>query len=275
MLKEDKMTTELKEFVLERQGCPIHYWLGGDETAPWVIFLHGACVDYHSFDPILPVIGERYHVLAWDARGHGSSQPMGDAFTVPLAVEDLLALMDQLHIEQAVLVGHSNGTYIAQEFVFRHPERVRALVIADGTCITWEHSAFENYLVNHSAWMFNLYSYESLKRTSVKYVSTQKAVQDYTYAAYSRLSKENFIKLWTGISQCLHAEPGYTIPRPFLLTHGDDDRMGDIKKIAPKWAAREPNCQYGIIPNAGHFAVLDAPQFFNQMLLEFLAKWAA
>jgi pimeloyl-ACP methyl ester carboxylesterase len=30
-----------------------------------------------------------------------------------------------------------------------------------------------------------------------------------------------------------------------------------------------------VIPDAGHFSVLDNPQFFNQMLLEFLAKWAA
>jgi pimeloyl-ACP methyl ester carboxylesterase len=181
--------------------------------------------------------------------------------------------MDSLTIRQAVLVGHSNGTYVAQEFVFRHPQRVKALVIADGTCITWEHSAFENYLVNHSAWMFNLFSYEFLKRISVKYVSVKKEVQEYTYNAYSRLSKKNFIKLWSGITQCLHAEPLYTIQRPFLLTHGDDDRMGDIMKIAPKWAKREPKCEYVVIPEAGHFAVLDNPLFFNQLLLGFLAKW--
>jgi pimeloyl-ACP methyl ester carboxylesterase len=253
----------------------LHYWVGGVEGAPWVVFLHGACVDHHSFDPVLPVIAEKYRVLAWDARGHGSSQPMGKLFTIPVAVDDLAALMDVLHIPQAVLVGHSTGTYVAQEFVFRKPERVKALVIADGTCITWNHSVFENFLVNISSGLFNLYSYESLKRASIAYVSTKKEVQEYTYNAFSRLTKENFIKLWKGVTLCLHAEPEYLIPKPFLLTHGDDDRAGDIKKIAPKWAAREPNCQYVVIPDAGHFSVLDNPQFFNQMLLEFLAKWAA
>jgi 3-oxoadipate enol-lactonase len=47
-----------------------------------------------------------------------------------------------------------------------------------------------------------------------------------------------------------------------------------IAKIAPQWAAREPNCQYEIIPNARHFAILDDPAFFNRLLVDFLAKWA-
>lgn len=45
-----------------------------------------------------------------------------------------------------------------------------------------------------------------------------------------------------------------------------------IAKIAPQWAAREPNCQYEIIPNARHFAILDDPAFFNRLLVDFLAK---
>jgi len=39
------------------------------------------------------------------------------------------------------------------------------------------------------------------------------------------------------------------------------------------WAAATPNCQYEIIPNARHFAILDNPELFNQLILAFLAKW--
>ena len=266
------MEAVITEYVFERKGCPLHYWVGGPLAAgrPLVVFTHGACVDHHSFDPTIPVVAQRYRVLNWDVRGHGLSQPMGEPFSLPLAVEDLLALVDQLGVEKAVFVGHSNGTYISQELAFRHPERVQALVIADGTCITWPHTAFENWLIHASADMMAFFPFEMLKKAGLWQVSANKTVQEYAYQAYSLIPKANFIGIWKGLTNGLHAEPGYKINQPLLLMHGDQDAMGDIKKIAPAWAAREPNCQYVVIPNARHFAVLDNPQFFNASLMAFL-----
>jgi 3-oxoadipate enol-lactonase len=260
--------------VLERKGCPLHYWVGGPEGRPLVVFTHGACVDHHSFDPIVPVVAQRYRVLTLDVRGHGLSQPMGDSFSLALAVEDILAIVDLLGYQKAVFVGHSNGTYISQELAFRHPERVQALVIADGTCITWQRSAFEDWLVHASGGMMALFPYETLKKSGLRWVSDNKAVRDYTYGAYSLLTKKNFLTIWNGITTSLHPEPNYRITQPLLLTHGDKDEMGDIKKIAPAWAKREPNCQYVVIPNALHFAILDNEPFFTKILMEFLEKWA-
>ena len=268
------MDAVITEAVLERKGCPLHYWVGGPEGRPLVVFTHGACVDHHSFDPHIPVVAQRYRVLNWDARGHGKSQPMGEPFSLPLAVEDLLAIVDQLGYQKAVFVGHSNGTYISQELAFRHPERVQALVIADGTCITWKRSAFENWLIRVSGDMMALFPYETLKKSALSMVSADKAIQDYTYQAYSLNTKKNFLTIWNGITNSLHSEPGYRITQPLLLMHGDGDAMGDIKKIAPLWARQEPNCQYVVIPNARHFAILDNEPFFTRTLMEFLNKWA-
>jgi pimeloyl-ACP methyl ester carboxylesterase len=152
---------------------------------------------------------------------------------------------------------------------------VQALVIVDGTCITWPHNAFEYGLIRFSNQLMALMPYETLKKASLPYISTQKSVQAYTYAAYSVNDKAHFLAIWKGVTECLHAEPGYTIPQPLLLMHGDDDQMGDIKKIAPQWAKREPNCQYVVIPHARHFAILDNPDFFNQALMAFLERWAS
>ena len=119
------------------------------------------------------------------------------------------------------------------------------------------------------------FPFETLKKSSLSYGSARKDVQDYTYAAYSMLSKHDFIEIWKGVSACLRYEPGYHITQPMLLVHGAEDKMGDIAKLAPLWAASEPNCQYAVIPDARHFAILDNPAAFNQLLLPFLAKWAA
>jgi 3-oxoadipate enol-lactonase len=268
------MDANLSEYVFERKGCPLHYWVGGPEGRPLVVFTHGACVDHHSFDSTIPVVAQSYRVLTWDVRGHGISQPMGEPFSLPLAVEDLLAIVGRLGNDKAVFVGHSNGTYISQELAFRHPERVQALVIADGTCITWKHSAFENWLINSSGDLMALFPFETLKKAGLSQVSANKAVQNYTYQAYSMLKKENFIEIWNGLTRGLHYAPGYKITQPMLLVHGDKDKMGDIAKIATEWAASSPHCQYVVIPNARHMAILDNPGYFNKLLMEFLAKWA-
>ncbi|MCL4559465.1 MAG: alpha/beta hydrolase [Chloroflexi bacterium] len=266
--------TLLQEYIYQRLGCPIHYWFNRVEGAPLVVFTHGLCVDHRSWDKSWPAVVDQYSVLTWDVRGHGKSQPAGEGFSIPLAVEDVLALVDRLGYEKAIFVGHSNGTYIAQELVFRHPERVQALVIADGTCITWEHNAYERWLLRISPMLMSLFSYEALKKTSLSYASRQKAVQEYTIQAYSMLTKNHYIALMDAAAKCLHYEPDYTITAPLLLVHGDEDKMGDIARIAPRWAKREPNCQYVVIPGARHFAILDNPEFFNKLLLQFLQRWA-
>ena len=264
----------LTEKVFERKGCPLHYWEDGDPGQPLVVFLHGACVDHHSFDPILPFFAEHFHVVTLDNRGHGLSQPMGELYTTPLASEDVIALLDLLGAPKAAFVGHSNGTYIAQEIAFRYPDRVQSLVILDGTCITWPRSAAEKWLVDSSPMWFKVWPYENLKKTSANLMANRQEGRDYIYRAYSQLSKDNFITLWSGIVRCLHPEPGYVIRQPVLLMHGDNDTAGDIKKINPLWAAATPGCEYVVIPDAGHMSTFDNPDFINQTLLEFLKKTA-
>ncbi len=268
------MTEILMEHIFERRGCPIHFWDGGVLGRPLVVFTHGACVDHHSFDPHIPAVAERYRVLAWDVRGHGLSQPMGAAFSLPEAVDDLLGILQMIGYSNAVFVGHSNGTYITQELAFRHPECVQALVVADGTCITWQHTALDRWILRASGDMMALFPYETLKKAGLSKISAKKSVQEYTYRAYSQISKADFIAIWKGLTQGLHSEPGYRIAQPLLLTHGADDATGDIRKIAPLWAAQTPRCCYEVIPDARHFAPLDQPEIFTRMVLGFLEIWA-
>lgn len=264
----------LDEHVLERQGCQLHYWTGGIEGRTLVVFTHGACVDHQSFNAQVEATAKEYQVLTWDVRGHGVSQPIGAPFTIPLAVEDLLAILERLGCKKAVFVGHSNGSYISQELAYRRPEMVKALVIADGTCITWPRSAFDRWLLGASNGLMSILPFETLKRFGLPYFSARKDVRDYIYEAFSMLDKPTFVAIWNGVTTCLHDEPAYMIEQPMLLMHGDKDQTGDIRKIAPLWAAKTPHCQYEVIPDALHLAPMDNPEYVNKILMDFLAKWA-
>ena len=261
-----------KLYVVNRKGCPIHYWLAGQSDKSLIVLTHGATMDHHMFDSQVNTLVQKYRVLTWDVRGQGESQPTGKGFSIPEAVEDLLFFIDQLGYKEAVFVGQSMGGYIAQELVFRYPNRAKALVIIGSTCITLKLSRAETAAIKLSPAIFHLYPNKVLKRQIAKASALKTDVQAYVYTATSKVTKENFISIWTELVRCLHYEPQYKITCPILLTHGEYDRTGNIKKIAPVWSSRDPLSQYVVIPNAGHCANQDNPEFFNRVLLDFLDK---
>ena len=266
---------ETIEGVLERAGCPIHYWLSGPVDAPPVMFSHGATMDHRMFDSQIPAVAENYRVLTWDMRGHGRSRPLGDVEEGLLMrdfIEDLVALIDYLEYEKVTLVGQSLGGHLAQDVVFYHPDRVTAMVTVGSSCSTIEQPKLGRLALNLSPLMFKLWPEQNLREQVAKNTAVTPGAQAYAYEAIRQLTKEDFMKVWNAVAGLLHHEPGYRIEHPLLITHGDSDEVGNIKKISPKWAERDPNSRYVVIPAAGHNANQDNPDFFNRILLEFLEE---
>ena len=95
-------------------------------------------MDYRMFEVQKTLVAREYRVLLWDVHGHGQSRPlgMGGVFSLRTVIDDLLAIIDQLGYQQACFVGLSFGTLITQELAFLYPERVTALVVIGGYCLT-------------------------------------------------------------------------------------------------------------------------------------------
>jgi 3-oxoadipate enol-lactonase len=264
------------EKTLRRSGSTIHYWLTGPEDGRLVTFTPGASMDHRMFDEQVSVVASAgYRVLTWDVRGHGLSKPIGEGFSLPAVVEDLLALMDLSGYERAVFVGQSFGGYVAQETLFRHPDRVEALALIGSTNITVLPSRLEYWALKLSPIMFGLWPWGNLRKQIARNTALRPEVRSYAYEATGMLSQEEFVTVWKAVADALHEEPGYRIERPLLLTHGEHDRTGIVAKAAPEWAAREPDCRYEVVPGASHNANQDNPAFFNRLLLEFLEQRAS
>lgn len=113
----------------------------GPAHGPVVICLHGWPYDIHSYVDVAPLLaGEGYRVIVPYLRGHGTTRFLsGRTFRngqqSALAL-DLLALMDALKIERAVLAGFDWGSRTADIVAALHPERCKALVSVGGYLIT-------------------------------------------------------------------------------------------------------------------------------------------
>lgn len=120
--------------------------------------------------------------------------------------------------------------------------------------------------------ILRMYPFTTLLRQSAKASSVKPDVQQYLFETMGRLSKSDIVTIMSATTGILRDDPDYRIPRPFLLIRGERDTAGAIKKQAPVWAAREPQCRFVVIPDAGHCSNQDNPERFNQVVLEYLAQ---
>jgi len=110
---------------------PLGYDVAGE--GPPVVLLHAGIVDRRVWDRQFSWLAERHRVLHVDLPGFAESAPAP-------ALAPLEALLGELGIEDAVVVGNSLGGRLALELATAHPRRVGALVLVDAGLPDWEWS---------------------------------------------------------------------------------------------------------------------------------------
>ena len=119
-------------------GTPMRWHEHGPEAdGPPVVFIHGIPTSPSLWRYVLPRLTSA-RGLAWEMVGYGRSIPDGWGRDISVArqAEYLVAWMDALDLEPAVLVGHDLGGGVAQIAAVRHPARVRGLVLTN--CISYD-----------------------------------------------------------------------------------------------------------------------------------------
>jgi pimeloyl-ACP methyl ester carboxylesterase len=104
----------------------------GGADAPVVLAIHGITSTSRSWLAVAGALGDAVALAAVDLRGRGASNALPGPFGIDNHVRDMIAVIDALGVERAVVVGHSLGAYIAAALAIAHADRVEALVLVDG-----------------------------------------------------------------------------------------------------------------------------------------------
>ena len=120
----------------ERRLAGANGWLLGSSLglgpAPPVVFLHGVGGNHHLFDPQLAEFRSGRRVLAFDQRGcGGSADAPGGNYDLDTRVRDLGMVLDAVHLDTVVLVGHGTGAQVVARYAERNPARVLGLVLVN------------------------------------------------------------------------------------------------------------------------------------------------
>jgi pimeloyl-ACP methyl ester carboxylesterase len=104
----------------------------GDPGAPPVVAVHGITSNSRSWLVVSRALAASAQLVAVDLRGRAASNALPPPYGTAVHVADLIALLDSLGLERAVLVGHSLGGYVVARLAADHPDRVARLVLVDG-----------------------------------------------------------------------------------------------------------------------------------------------
>lgn len=117
-------------------GVTLEYVEQGDKQGVPVILLHGITDSWRSFETVLPHLPKTFRAFAISQRGHGGSDKPMTGYEAKNFAEDVAAFLNEHQLNHAVVVGHSMGGVVAQEFASRYPQMVRSLVIlASDACL--------------------------------------------------------------------------------------------------------------------------------------------
>lgn len=255
----------------------IHYWVKSDKMErPWLVFLPGLTADHHLFDKQLEALSPSFNCLVWDAPAHGRSRPFVLGFWMDDLTQWLQAILKAEGIQQAVLVGQSMGGCIAQSYRKAYPESAAGLVTIDAPPLGRRYyTRAELWLLKHTKWMYRSIPWGLLQKCGVAGTSEspyghslmEKMLKSYQKEEYCALATHGY-KL---LAQAVEAYGESTLACPALLLCGEKDGAGSCRRYDKAWAKAE-GLPLVWVPEAGHNANTDAPDFVNSHIEGFARK---
>lgn len=218
-----------------------------------VLLIHGGLGHADIWASQVATLSKTHKVIIADSRGHGRSTRTEEPFGYDLMASDYLALLDHLKIDKTALVGWSDGGIIGIDIALHHPERLTK-VFAQAANVTTD-GVDPGVLTN---------------KTFAAYI-------DRSGRDYKKLSKtpDQYDAFVGQISKMWETQPNWSkeelakITTPIAVVAGDHDEA--IKREHTDYMASViPGAKEIILPNASHFAMLQAPDEYSQAVLDFI-----
>lgn len=238
---------------VENQGARI--WYASHGSGPPVLLLHGGMGNSGNWGYQVPaIVAAGYRAIVIDSRGHGRSTRDGRAYSYQLMAADTRAVMDRLQIENAAIVGWSDGADTGLILAQETPERVAGLFFFACNVDNSGTKPFEFTPVIGRIWQQHQKDYARLSATPGDFEALSGAVE-----------------VMQGTQPNLSASDLAAICVPVAVVLGEHDEFIEPDHIA-YLAATLPDATHQVLTGLSHFAPLQAPDIFNNEVLAFLKR---
>jgi pimeloyl-ACP methyl ester carboxylesterase len=270
------MSKQPEDKFIHVNNLKLHYLEWGSEHARTMILLHGIGDTAHIWDHFARAAADRLKIIAPDQRGHGlSDRAVPPAYGCDDYVADLAGLIQSLHLDGIILMGHSMGALHATRYTALRPEKVSGLIHADiEPCPPdWNKKYLLNLYEELPAQYESVDEYVAELRKNSPY-----AGRDMLYA----IAASALVRGKDGRFRCMYdREVLFHFDRydlrsclgnigcPSLIIRGQESRVMN-GEIARDMSRAIPRGRFAEVPMATHPLHIDNPAGFQREVLDFL-----
>jgi len=252
-----------------------------------IVFIHGLGGAWVNWLENLPHFARDHRVIAMDLPGFGHSPMPKEKISISGYGRIVDALLDELGIERAVVVGNSMGGFIGAEVALQFSTRVERLVLVSAAGLSIEHQRNEpvlralerldNLLIFTGGWAASrsqaLSCRPRMRRQIMKLVAHRAEQLPPALIAeqVKGSGKPGFVPALDALSDYPIRDRLGDIECPVLVVWGEEDRLVPVSD-AHEFGRLIPNSRVVVWPDTGHVAMLERPAAFNALVEEFIAE---
>jgi pimeloyl-ACP methyl ester carboxylesterase len=274
-----------------RDGVRLFYSAEGPKDAPPLLFCYGLVCSKLQWKYQMEHFAKSHRVIYMDYRGHGQSDRPEDpsSVTIENLSRDLLALLDELNIPQATVLGHSLGVNIILDLYRIAPKRVKSLVLANGTPkdpfeTMFHHNFLQVFfpLVQKAQKMFpgplqKFWASQGTNPLNQEFI----ALAGFNTKYASRSDINEYLRLTATVDLDIFmnligdfirydATPWlHEVKAPTLVIAGQRDLITPPKNQRI-FAQLIPNAELCVIPEGSHCSQMEKPERVNALIAKFL-----
>jgi 3-oxoadipate enol-lactonase len=246
----------------------------GDAAAPALVLSNSLGTTLEMWDPQVAALAEHYRVIRYDARGHGGSPVTPGPYTFADLGQDVLAVLDALHVERAAFCGISMGGHTGLWLGVHAGRRFNAIAVCNsaakiGTPQGWNERAAMVREGGQAA-MQALAESSPGRWFSADFVKANPATVERAQAWIAGIAPEGYAACCDALAASDLRDDLHRITTPTLLLAGSSDPVTTVAD-AQAMQAGIAGAQLAVVP-ASHLSNLEAPRAFDQALLHFLAN---
>ncbi|MBX3081445.1 MAG: alpha/beta hydrolase [Anaerolineae bacterium] len=249
----------------------LHYTEQGSGTP--LVLLHGFPFSSAIWREQLARLSDQYRVITPDLRGHGRSPATDDVYSMELLAADVIALLDTLNIEQAVIMGHSMGGYVTLALARRAPERLIALgLIGSQAAADTDEARKKRFELIEAVTKqgSQAVSEAMMPRLFAPIEQEDETIKEQVNALMLSIKPAVLINTIRGLAARHDSTAllsGFELP--VLIIAGDKDAIIPLEN-SEMLATLPTHCTLATIENGGHMMMLEQPQATTLAIRQFM-----
>ncbi len=258
--------------LIEANGIAINYQLDGPEDAPVLMFSNSLATSFAMWDRQVERLKDRYRILRYDNRGHGSTPPTDDGpYTIGVLAGDALGLMDALGIDRVNWCGLSKGGMVGQWLGINASDRLEKLVVSNTAA----------YFPNKEMWRERIDMATKEGIPAIAEASIQRwftpgyleradtgATIDWVRAFILETTRQGYLDCSVAIREMDFRAELPQVDVETLVIIGEKD-PATIPEYGELIAAGIPGAKTFVVPDAAHLSNIEQPDIYTETLVNF------